>query len=53
VALVGDISITYARINNTQLANGCKDNTLEAAAGEARHRSCSWHSINTGLRLRW
>jgi hypothetical protein len=37
----------------TQVANGCKDSTAEALAGKGVSRSCSWHSVNTGLRYRW
>ncbi len=37
----------------TQVANGCKDSRAEALAGKGVSRTCSWHSINTGLRYRW
>ncbi|HXU14180.1 MAG TPA: hypothetical protein VN708_03555 [Terriglobales bacterium] len=37
----------------TQVANGCKDNVTEALSGKSVGRSCSWHSVNTGLRFRW
>ena len=37
----------------TQVANGCKDSAAEAQAGKGAGRSCSMHSLNTGLRFRW
>jgi hypothetical protein len=37
----------------TQVATGCKDNRTEALAGKGASRSCTYNSINTGLRLSW
>lgn len=37
----------------TQVAIGCKDSRAEALAGEGVSRSCTYNSINTGLRYRW
>ena len=37
----------------SQVALGCKDNIAEADSGKNAGRSCSWHTINTGLRFRW
>jgi len=37
----------------TQVAVGCKDSTTEATSGKGAGRSCSFHSLNTGLRFRW
>jgi hypothetical protein len=37
----------------TQVGVGCKDNIQEATAGKGAGRSCSFHSLNTGLRFRW
>ena len=37
----------------TQVANGCKDDRTSALAGKGVGRSCSFHSLNTGLRFRW
>jgi len=37
----------------TQVAVGCKDDRAEALSGKGVGRSCSWHSLNTGLRFRW
>jgi hypothetical protein len=38
---------------NTQVAVGCKDNVAAAGAGSGTSRSCTWNSIETGLRYRW
>ena len=37
----------------TQIGSGCKDSNAEAASGKGAGRSCSMHSLNTGLRFRW
>ena len=38
---------------NTQVATGCKSNIAAANSGKSDSRECSWHSLNTGLRVRW
>ena len=37
----------------TQVGVGCKDSITDATAGKGAGRSCTWDSVNTGLRLRW
>jgi hypothetical protein len=38
---------------NTQVGNGCKDNIIGATSGSGSGRKCDFHSLNTGLRVRW
>jgi len=37
----------------SQVGVGCKDNITDASAGKGASRSCSWNSLETGLRFRW
>ena len=37
----------------TQVAVGCKDSATAAQAGKGASRSCTFDSLNTGLRFRW
>jgi hypothetical protein len=37
----------------TQVATGCKDDITGATSGKGASRSCTWDSLNTGLRYRW
>jgi hypothetical protein len=38
---------------NTQVGTGCKDNIIGATSGSGSGRKCDFHSLNTGLRVRW